>query len=235
MKRFLLLYLLLFGFSFLVPVFSQDLDEEMINAQLRFIKENARLTKKEYQRFAKIYLEYNVQLYELNKEQMQKAVANNNSQGNPFPGMMPFGPGRDMKETNEYMKRWNEINSSYLKKLEDNLPDSTREKIGIAQWELGQRIWKQWAEQNKKIMAEQMEEIRKRNEQMWNQMSLQQKQWWQNYWKQWPAPDTSGSQNDKSPQMNDNQFWPGWGNQYDMRERFWGDNEEPLHQWAPLK
>ena len=76
----------------------------MINAQLRFIKENARLTKREYQRFEKIYLEYNVQLFELNKEQMQKAVANRNSESNPFGGMMPFSPGRDMPEANEYMK-----------------------------------------------------------------------------------------------------------------------------------
>lgn len=50
MKRFLLPIFLLFGFSFLVPVFSQDLDEEMINAQLRFIKENARLTKRSEER-----------------------------------------------------------------------------------------------------------------------------------------------------------------------------------------
>ena len=233
MKRFLLLFFLLFEFSFLVPVFSQDLDEEMINAQLRFIKENARLTKKEYQRFAKIYMEYNIQLYELNKEQMQKAETNRKSDVNPFGGMMPFGSEHDMQEANEYMKKWNEINSSYLKRLEDSLPDSTREKIGIAQWELGQRIWKQWAEQNKKIMSQQMEEMRKHNEQMWNQMSKQQSQWWQNYWKQWPAPDTSEVHDYKYPQMHDNQFWPGWGNQYDMREHFWGGKEEPSHPWAP--
>lgn len=234
MKRFLLPIFFLFGFSFLVPIFSQDLDEEMINAQLRFIKENAHLTKKEYQRFAKIYLEYNVQLFELNKEQMKKAEANRNSGGDPFIGI-PFGPGRDMTETNEYMKKWNEINSSYLKRLEDNLPDSTREKIGIAQWELGQRIWEQWSEHNKKVMSEQMEEMRKRHEQMWNQMSQQQDQWWQNYWKQWPAPDTSEFHNNRPPQIYDNQFWPGRGNQFDIPNNFRGNQEVPFHQWAPVR
>ncbi len=235
MKRFLLPIFLLFGFSFLVPVFSQDLDEEMINAQLRFIKENARLTKREYQRFAKIYLEYNVQLFELNKEQMQKAGANRNSESNPFGGMMPFSPGRDMPEANEYMKKWNEINSSYLKKLEENLPDSTREKIGIAQWELGQRIWKQWSEQNEKMMSQQIEEMRKRNEQIWNQMSQQRNQWWQNYWKQWPAPDSIDVNGKKVPfSMHDNQFGPGFGPQDDMHVPFWEDVERPLHQWTPF-
>ncbi len=235
MKKLLLLICLLFSFSYLFPVFSQGLDEEMINAQLRFIKENARLTKKEYQRFAKIYLEYNVQLYELNKEQMQKAEANRNSQSNPFEENLPFGPGHDMREINEYMKRWNEINSAYLKKLEDNLPDSTREKIGIAQWELGQRIWKQWSEENKKIMDEQMEEIRKRNEQIWNQMSQQQHQWWQNYWKQWPAPDTLRFHNNLPHRMPDNRFWPGWSNPQEMHKRIWRDREDAFHPypWIP--
>ena len=35
---------------------AQNRDEQMINASLRFIKENANLTKKEYEKFAKIYI-----------------------------------------------------------------------------------------------------------------------------------------------------------------------------------
>ena len=38
---------------------SKEKDEQMINAQLRFIMESAGLTKKEYQKFAGLYIEYN--------------------------------------------------------------------------------------------------------------------------------------------------------------------------------
>ncbi|HBA12800.1 MAG TPA: hypothetical protein DCW98_02355, partial [Bacteroidales bacterium] len=109
------------GLSFLLTIKAQERDEEMINAQLRFIMENADLNRKEYDRFAKIYIEYNEQLANLNRTHK---------------------PGEF-----EYVKEWREINDSYQKKLEKALPDSTRFKIGVAQWQLGQKIWQEWVQQ----------------------------------------------------------------------------------------
>ena len=64
MKKLLTVLCLLFVTLVSVPAMAQeqDRDEQMLNASLRFIKENAELTKKEYQKFAKIYTEYNEQL-----------------------------------------------------------------------------------------------------------------------------------------------------------------------------
>ena len=87
-----------------------------------FIMENADLNRKEYDRFAKIYIEYNEQLANLNRTHK---------------------PGEF-----EFVKEWREINDSYQKKLEKALPDSTRFKIGVAQWQLGQKIWQEWVQQN---------------------------------------------------------------------------------------
>ena len=74
---------------------AQDRDEQMINASLRFIKENANLTKKEYEKFARIYIEYNEQLAKLNRE------------------LKP--------ESREYMKRWQAINDDYMHKLDPSV------------------------------------------------------------------------------------------------------------------
>ncbi len=165
-------------------VMAQDRDEQMINASLRFIKENANLTKKEYEKFAKIYIEYNEQLAKLNRE------------------LKP--------ESRDYMKRWQEINSGYMQKLDKALPDSTRQKVGVAQWELGQKVWGQRSEQTRMTSERQFQMMGQ-----WNQMNpqfmmqphmydfqrfrqreiqqadAQQQQWWENYWRNWGEPDTA--------------------------------------------
>ena len=162
----------------------QERDEQMINASLRFIKENANLTKKEYEKFAKIYIEYNEQLAKLNRE------------------LQP--------ESRDYMKRWQEINSGYMQKLDKALPDSTRQKVGVAQWELGQKVWGQRSEQTRMNSERQFQMMGQ-----WNQMNpqfmmqphmfdfqrfrqreieqadAQQQQWWENYWRNWGEPDTA--------------------------------------------
>ena len=162
----------------------QERDEQMINASLRFIKENANLTKKEYEKFAKIYIEYNEQLAKLNRE------------------LQP--------ESRDYMKRWQEINSGYMQKLDKALPDSTRQKVGVAQWELGQKVWGQRSEQTRMTSERQFQMMGQ-----WNQMNPQfmmqphmydfqrfrqremqqadeqQQQWWENYWRNWGEPDTA--------------------------------------------
>ena len=163
---------------------AQDRDEQMINASLRFIKENANLTKKEYDKFAKLYIEYNEQLAKLNRE------------------LKP--------ESRDYMKRWQAINDDYMKKLDKALPESTRQKGGVAQWELGQKVWGQWSDQNRRNSERQFRMMGQ-----WNQMNPQfmmqphfydfqrfrqhemqqadeqQQQWWENYWRNWGEPDTA--------------------------------------------
>ncbi len=163
---------------------AQDRDEQMINASLRFIKENANLTKKEYDKFAKLYIEYNEQLAKLNRE------------------LKP--------ESRDYMKRWQAINDDYMKKLDKALPDSTRQKVGVAQWELGQKVWGQWSDQTRRNSERQFRMMGQ-----WNQMNPQfmmqphfydfqrfrqhemqqadeqQQQWWENYWRNWGEPDTA--------------------------------------------
>ena len=163
---------------------AQDRDEQMINASLRFIKENANLTKKEYQKFAKIYIEYNEALAKLNRE------------------LKP--------ESRDYMKRWQEINSDYMHKLDKALPDTTRQKVGVAQFELGQKVWGERSEQNRQTVERQFRMMGQ-----WNQMNPQfmiqphmfdfqrfhqremqqaeeqQQQWWENYWRNWDRPDSA--------------------------------------------
>ena len=68
MKRLLLITTLFAGIILCSTsaTAQNKMNEDMLNAQLRFIKENANLTKREYQKFAKIYIEYNNRLFELN-------------------------------------------------------------------------------------------------------------------------------------------------------------------------
>ena len=163
---------------------AQDRDEQMINASLRFIKENANLTKKEYDKFAKLYIEYNEQLAKLNRE------------------LKP--------ESRDYMKRWQAINDDYMKKLDKALPDSTRQKVGVAQWELGQKVWGQWSDQNRRNSERQfrmmgqwnqmnpqfmiqphMYDFQRHRQREMQQDDEQQQQWWENYWRNWGEPDTA--------------------------------------------
>ncbi len=178
MKRLSMILFMLFALSLCVHVAAQeDRDEQMINASLRFIKEKANLTKKEYQKFAGIYIEYNEQLAKLNRE------------------LKPDNP--------DYLKRWNVVNSEYTGKLEKELPDTTRTKIGIAQWELGQKIWNQWSERNRHemdmqtqmwirsaqvnrqfwMMQPQVMDARRHQMEHIEQFTEQQRQWWENFWK----------------------------------------------------
>jgi len=185
MKKRWTALLILAGLFLTQPcVMAHDRDEQMINASLRFIKENANLTKREYARFAKIYIEYNEQLVKLN---------------------------RDLKpESHDYMKRWQEINSDYMQKLDKALPDSTRQKVGIAQWELGQKVWGERIEQTRKYTERQFQmmgqwnmmnpqfmmqphifDYRRHFQHEMQQADEQQQQWWENYWRNWGQPDTA--------------------------------------------
>ena len=142
MKRLLTALVILLGLSLPVCSQTEERDEQMINASLRFIKESANLTKKEYQKFAKIYIEHNEDLAKLNRE------------------LKP--------ESREYIRRWSEINKDYMDKLEKALPDSTRQKVAIAQFELGQKIWGRWSDENR-----QNTERQSRMMGQWNQMNPQ--------------------------------------------------------------
>lgn len=201
MKRLLVILAIFAGLSVTVSAQApQQTDEQMVNAQLRFIMEHASLNKKEYQKFAKIYVEHNEELARLNRE------------------LKPDNP--------EYMKRWKEVNDDYEGKLEKALPDSTRAKIGVAQFELGQKIWQQWnersrrgmemqiqmwqhwAENNRQIMMQQpqMMEFQHRHEMDMQRMSEQQQQWWENYWRNWERPDSSFF---RRFQRDNEGRWPG--------------------------
>lgn len=182
MKRLLLIVTLFVAVILCsTSVFAQDkMNEEMLNAQLRFIKENANLTKREYQKFAKIYLEYNEQLFELNKNQ-QKQVHG---------GIVPFMFGAPPSSDNEYMKKWKEINDDYLEKLSEALPDSTRAKIGKAQWELGQKFWSQLAERNKQVMERQMQNMQMFQQMVWKEMAERRFEWRRNFKEGWQIPDS---------------------------------------------
>ena len=205
MKRLLVILAFVLGLTAAVHAQAPQIpqtDEQMMNAQLRFIMEHASLSKKEYQKFAKIYVEHNEALAKLNRE------------------LKPDNP--------EYMKRWKEVNDDYEGKLEKALPDSTRAKIGVAQFELGQKIWKQWdersrrgmemqiqmwqrwAENNRQIMMQQpqMMEFQHRHEVDMQRMSEQQQQWWENYWRNWERPDSSFF---RRFQRENEGRWPGSG------------------------
>ena len=181
-----LLTALVVAFCLSLSCFAQntDRDEQMINASLRFIKENANLTKKEYEKFAKLYIEYNEQLAKLNRE------------------LKP--------ESRAYMKRWSSVNKDYMDKLEKALPDTTRQKIGVAQFELGQKIWRQRSEQNRQNTERQfrvmgqwnqmnpqfmiqphMYDFQRHRQREMQQDDEQQQQWWENYWRNWQRPDSA--------------------------------------------
>lgn len=219
MKRILLLLCFVLGLS--SSLFSQENDQQMLNAQLRFISEKAKLTKKEYQKFAKIYLEYNQQLIQLNREQYPEGTP-----VNVFSMPMPM-MGRNDFGRNSYSEKWNKINSEYRSRLEKALPDTTISKIGLAQFELGQKIWKQWADENLKIQEQQMNfwrdmemhsvpnqmgEIFFRNHEHWREVSRQQEEWWKNYWKNWNAPDSNMVK--RNPQFNHMPVRPGHGQMF---------------------
>ena len=163
-----------------VSAFAQEtMDEEMLNAQLRFIKENAELTKREYQKFAGIYIEYNERLFELNKNQQDKVQR----------GVYPFAFGAP-SDNSEYMRKWKEINDDYLKKLDAALSESTRAQIGKAQWELGQKIWSQLAERNKRIMERQMQNMQMFQQMVWKEMAERRFEWRRNFKEGWQIPDS---------------------------------------------
>ena len=226
MKRKRLTALLILAGLFLSApsLMAQERDEQMINASLRFIKENANLTKKEYQKFAKIYIEYNEQLAKLNRE------------------LKP--------ESREYMKRWQEINSDYMEKLDKALPDSTRQKVGFAQFELGQKVWGQRSDRTRQNAERQFQMMGQ-----WNQMNpqfmmqphifdfqrfrqhemqqadAQQQQWWENYWRNWERPDSAMirrieegrkryQSQDSIWQQRRQQFAPQRQGQQGIRQRF---------------
>lgn len=205
MKRILTVLTILLGFSFSMPSFAQENDEQMINASLRFIMENAGLTKKEYQKFAKIYIAYNEQLAKLNRELKS--------------------------ESGDYMKRWSAINDDYMDKLSKALPDSTRQKIGVAQFQLGQKIWQKWSDQNREHLEQQMQAFGQWNRmnpqfmmaphmfdfQRMQQMNMehasqQQHQWWNNYWRNWEMPDSATLQRMEENRKRYDSYAPRFGN-----------------------
>ena len=204
MKKLLTALIILAALS--LPAYAQqtqERDEQMINASLRFIKENATLTKKEYEKFAKLYIEYNEQLAKLNRE------------------LTP--------ESRDYMKRWQTVNGDYMKKLEKALPDTTRQKIGVAQWELGQKVWNQWSDRNRFNAEQQFRMMGQWNQinpqfmmqphifdfQRFRQREMQladeqQQQWWENYWRNWGEPDTAmirRMQESRRRYMNRDSVW----------------------------
>lgn len=184
MKRLLLITTLFAGIILCsTSTTAQDkMNEDMLNAQLRFIKENANLTKREYQKFAKIYIEYNNRLFELNSEQQEEIGKG----GYPF----IFGTPTPPASGSDYMKKWKEINDDYLEKLSDALPDSTRAKIGKAQWELGQKIWSQLAERNRQIMERQMQNMQMYQQMIWKEMAEKRFEWRRNFKEGWQIPDS---------------------------------------------
>lgn len=124
---------------------SQERQERMIYAQLKFIMEKAELTKKEYSRFSKIYIEYQNKLFELNESNLSgQSHRDELDVRNPH---MPFTPQQPSKE---YFEKWEKINSEYLSKLEKNISEATRQKIGQAQLELNQKLWNRWSQDSQR-------------------------------------------------------------------------------------
>lgn len=184
MKRLAVLFCLIFTMVMGAYAQAEKMDEEMVNAQLRFIKEKAELSRKEYQKFAKIYLDYNKALFELNSKRAKENSGNND---NPF----GFGFIPDPGKADKYMKEWREINDSYMEKLEKQLSEDARRRIGEAQFELGQKMWQQMNEKMRKDAEERMKEYGKHMEEMGRQFEERMKQageqqqgWWENYWKE---------------------------------------------------
>ena len=97
-----------------------------------------------------------------------------------------------------------------MQKLNKALPDSTRQKVGVAQWELGQKVWGerseqtrihserqfqmmgQWNMMNPQFMMQpHMYDFQRHRQFEMQQADQQQQQWWENYWKNWGQPDTA--------------------------------------------
>lgn len=211
MSRLPVLLSILFCLFVTQSVKAQEMDEQMINAQLRYIKEKSDLTRREYQRFALIYMEYNKALYELNKSLIPQ-----NNDGNGLFSNMPLGI-RLNEQSEEYYEKWNQINKTYREKLEKQLPDSTRQKIGIAQWELGQRIWKEWAEKSQKTQERQMGMIRMIDQGDWRPGGFQ--------------PQMQGQQRSFEDINKYLQDHPEERKRFEEQHEYWQDHPEEFEQF----
>lgn len=190
MKRFLVVV----GFV-LLPfiIFAQnaamldaDVFTEMTNAQLRFIKENAQLTKKEYKKFAILYIDYVNALYKLNSSSMPGSQQVNG--GPPVFFGMPYDFRPDSRQQENYMKKWNEINETYRSGMEKQLSEDARKRIADAQWQLGQKIWEEWTDRSRRNAQQnvmQYMQYRPEIERHWREMMNNQHVWWNNYWHSW--------------------------------------------------
>ncbi len=139
-------FILIMSVLMVMSGFAQNPDEnrqeQMIYAQLKYIMEKAELTKREYSKFSKIYVEYQKSLLELNSQNVQRSAENDFH--NPH---MPFAPGNPGKE---YFEKWEEINNEYLKQIEKIFPEEKLQKIGQAQFELNQKIWNRWSQETQR-------------------------------------------------------------------------------------
>jgi|GEM_PF-4462437 len=244
MKRFVRILVFAMSLLTVIPLGAQNAnadrnvnkDEQMIHAQLRFIVERAHLTRREYRNFAPIYIEYTKSLLELNQAQEEKR-----SQTEPSGMGMPFDFRPDIEQMQEYGRRWGEIDETYRKKLSKALPDSTCVKIGIAQWELNEKIWKEWEEKGREMMERRFghmgmgedanmdtaqmrrfEEMRKNGEQRWRELNSQHERWGQNYWNQWHFPGQPGQ-------------WPGQPGQWPGMQNRQGTQESDTQQSYPWR
>lgn len=166
-----------------------DAFTEMTNAQLRFIKENAQLTKKEYKKFAVLYVDYVNALYKLNSSSMPGSHQVNGS--SPMFFGMPFDFRPDSRQQEDYMKKWNEINETYRSGMEKQLSEDARKRIADAQWKLGQKIWEEWTERSRHNAQQnvmQYMQHRPEIERHWREMMNNQHEWWNNYWHSWGEP-----------------------------------------------
>lgn len=125
----------------------EEKQEKMIYAQLKFIMEKAQLTKKEYSKFSKIYIAYQKELFDLNESNMSVQKHEYEELSDVRNSYMPFAPA---KPSNEFFEKWQKINGDYLSKLEKNLSENTRQKIGAAQLELNQKLWNRWSQDSQR-------------------------------------------------------------------------------------
>lgn len=147
----------------------------MLNAQLRFIKENASLSRTEYRRFARIYKEYHLALVELNSEYAGHGMA--------------WAAPND--SSNSYLQRWSIINETYGEDLERYLSEDARIRIGKAQWELGQVLWQRWAQEHKKMIELQMQQFQAYQQMYWKEMTEKRMEWRRNFIQGWQLPDSA--------------------------------------------
>ena len=149
MKR--VFFILIMSVLMVMSGFAQNPDEnrqeQMIYAQLKFIMEKAQLTKKEYSKFSKIYIAYQKELFDLNESNMSVQKHEYEELSDVRNSYMPFAPA---KPSNEFFEKWQKINGDYLSKLEKNLSENTRQKIGTAQLELNQKLWNRWSQDSQR-------------------------------------------------------------------------------------